>query len=220
MRKHVVSVAAVTLLVGACSGPTDTDKSAGEPPLMMARAGRTIEPRKIKPAVTPLGLDNRPVKVMVEVTGDPITVVQSQTPDRKLTQDERTQIRETLRGQQAPVRTQVEALGGRILREYQSAYNGFAVHIARKQVAALAQLQGVTGVHPLRVMKPTTTRAVPFVGAPTVWGGGVAGFRGESMKVAIIDTGIDYTHANFGGPGTVEAYTAAHAAETQPPIRP
>jgi len=211
-------MAAVALLVGACSGPTDADKAGGEPPtLAMARSGRSIAPRKIKPAVTPLGLDNKQVKVVVEVAGDPVTVVQSQTPDRKLTRDERNQIRESLRGQQAPVRSQIESLGGRVLHEYQSAYNGFAVHIARKQVASLAKIPGVVGVHPLRLMKPTTTRAVPFVGAPTVWNGGVSGFRGENMKIAIIDTGIDYTHANFGGPGTAAAYETAHAAETQPP---
>ena len=28
------------------------------------------------------------------------------------------------------------------------------------------------------------------------------------MQVAIVDTGIDYTHASFGGAGTVEAYEA------------
>jgi hypothetical protein len=160
-------MAAVALLVGACSGPTEGDKAGGNtPPLALARSGRSIEPRAIKPAVTPLGLDDKPVKVVVEVAGDPVTVVQAQTPERKLTRDERSQIRETLRGQQASVRTQVEALGGRVLREYQNAYNGFAVHIARKQLAALAQVPGVIGVHPLRVMKPTTTRAVPFVGNP------------------------------------------------------
>ena len=29
--------------------------------------------------------------------------------------------------------------------------------------------------------------------------------------IAIIDTGVDYTHANFGGPGTVAAFTQAAA---------
>ena len=217
MRNQVVGVAAVALLAGACSAPTETTSVVGVPPLALARSGLPIAPRAIKPAKTPLGLDNTPVKVMVEVAGEPITVVQAQTPDRKLTRDERHQIRESLRGQQAPVRSQIEAVGGRVLREYQSAYNGFAVHIARRQVGALAQIPGVVGVHPLRVMKPTTTLAVPFVGTPTVWNGGVAGFRGEGLKVAILDTGIDYTHANFGGPGTSAAYEAAHAAETQPP---
>ena len=56
---------------------------------------------------------------------------------------------------------------------------------------------------------------VPRVQAPAVWAG-VPHFRGEGMKVAIIDTGIDYTHANFGGPGTVAAFDAAFAASTSP----
>ena len=34
------------------------------------------------------------------------------------------------------------------------------------------------------------------------------------MKIAVIDTGIDYTHANFGGTGTVEAYALANANDT------
>ena len=41
-------------------------------------------------------------------------------------------------------------------------------------------------------------------------------YRGEGIKVAVIDTGIDYTHANFGGPGTPTDYTTAHASETAP----
>src|SRR5439155_598 len=46
-------------------------------------------------------------------------------------------------------------------------------------------------------------------GTPAVWQS--LGLHGEGVKIAIIDSGIDYTHANFGGPGTADAYTAAHA---------
>ncbi len=50
------------------------------------------------------------------------------------------------------------------------------------------------------------TTSVPFIGAPQVWS--TFGVRGQGMRVALVDTGIDYTHASFGGEGTVAAYEA------------
>jgi subtilisin family serine protease len=37
-----------------------------------------------------------------------------------------------------------------------------------------------------------------------------AGFKGTAIKVGVVDSGIDYTHKEFGGPGTVPAYEAAY----------
>jgi subtilisin family serine protease len=39
------------------------------------------------------------------------------------------------------------------------------------------------------------------------------GLSGQGMKVGVIDTGIDYTHKMFGGPGTVEAYKSVNPSE-------
>ena len=64
-----------------------------------------------------------------------------------------------------------------------------------------------------RSSSATTTKSVPFLGIPARSGipDSGLGFTGEGVKIAVIDTGIDYTHANFGGPGTEEAYELAEA---------
>ena len=48
---------------------------------------------------------------------------------------------------------------------------------------------------------------VPYVGATAVQN---SGYDGRGVRVAVLDSGIDYTHANLGGPGTVAAYAAAY----------
>ena len=71
-------------------------------------------------------------------------------------------------------------------------------------------------VHPLQLMEPSNVHAIPLIGAPQVWDG-LAGLHGEGIKIGVIDTGIDYTHADFGGPGTAAAYQAALAQDTADP---
>ncbi|MFD5205723.1 S8 family serine peptidase [Streptomyces anulatus] len=43
-------------------------------------------------------------------------------------------------------------------------------------------------------VEPTLDKSVPQIGAPTAW---AAGYNGEGTKVAILDTGIDATHADL-----------------------
>lgn len=222
------------LLVAACTTPSDRDAATRSQALNGSAVGRAapmladgtlarlsasaggLTPRTIKPVVKPLGLDPKPVNVMVELAGDPITRVQARSPARKLTTLERRQLRDDLVVRQASVRRSLEGLGATVLREYQNAYNGLAIRIPRRQVALVRGLPGVAKVHPLHPKKPTATNAVPFLATPAAWGSRVAGFHGESIKVAIIDSGIDYTHANFAGPGTPEAYQAARAGGALP----
>jgi minor extracellular serine protease Vpr len=161
---------------------------------------------------TPLGLQRGPVTVMVEVEG---ATVAEALETRELTDAEKQQIANELKAKQSTLKGSIEALGGTVVGDFQFAYNGIKVEIARDRTAELAKLPGVVGVHAVTPIERDNLNGVPLIAAPTVWGG-VPGFRGEGMKIAIIDTGIDYTHANFGGPGTPEAFDAADATDTAP----
>src|SRR6187431_2104794 len=194
-------------LLAACgSTPTPQEGDPGSTGQWLA--GRPFvgsKARPIKTPFTPRALSRKPVKVMLELAADPITIVQSLRLERKLNTGEKQLIRDKLRSTQGALEAHVGSLGGLVLRGYQNSYNGLAVQVQRDRLSGLAKLPGVVGVHEIRLMKRGTTKAVPFVGAPAVWNGAL-GFHGEHVKVAILDSGIDYTHADFGGPGTAVAY--------------
>ena len=52
------------------------------------------------------------------------------------------------------------------------------------------------------------SETVPYIGGDTAH---ALGARGQGMRVAVIDSGVDYTHAALSGPGTQAAYEAAWA---------
>jgi subtilisin family serine protease len=87
-----------------------------------------------------------------------------------------------------------------LLYRTQRVYNGVAVLATPEQARTLASLPGVKALHPILSKEPATTSSIPFLSIPEVWGRG-AGLRGEGIRIAVIDTGIDYLHLDFGGPG-------------------
>ena len=157
----------------------------------------------VTPVITPLGVGNQTVTVVVKLTGDSVAEQQGNA-GRRFSRAEKDQAKQQIRAQHDALRGSIEALGGSVIGDYQSAYNGMKVRIGRDKAAQLATLPGVVAVKPLLLMRPTNVRSIPYIGAPAVWQS--LGVHGEHVKVAIIDTGIDYTHANFGGPAREGRY--------------
>lgn len=154
------------------------------------------------------------VTVMVELAADPVAVVDAASP-QKLTKAQRDALKAQRKAEQDKLKPAIAKLGGQVRSQVQTAYNGVKVTVARKDVASLEALPGVAAVHRVQTMKPTNATSVPYLGVDQVWEDN--GYTGDGIKVAIIDTGIDYTHATFGGPGTTEAFEAASAGTTPNP---
>ena len=155
------------------------------------------------------------VKVVVTMSAESVADVKARTVGHLLTAQDHATVKSRVAEQHAGVEPSIAARGGRVLARYHDALNGIKVEIARRELDSLASLPGVVQVLPVQRFTRNNAISVPFIGAPQVWQG-TPGFRGEHVKIAIIDTGIDYTHANFGGPGTTEAYAAAAATSTGP----
>jgi len=150
----------------------------------------------------PLSLaGDRTVGVILKLKGDSVgqRQIEARRQGRELTKAERAAIREQLRNQQAPVADRIGALGGTVFERYQDAYNGLAVRIPLKSLPALADLPEVASLQPDRQVTLDNVAGVQYIRGNEAWAD--TGRTGTGQKIAVIDTGIDYFHANFGGSG-------------------
>lgn len=93
------------------------------------------------------------------------------------------------------------AIGGKVLYRVQRVYNGIALRVDAAQLDEIRGLPSVKAVHRLVPKYRTNDTSVPFINAPSVWTAG-SGNTGKGIRIGVIDTGIDYLHSDFGGPGT------------------
>ena len=131
-----------------------------------------------------------------------------------------------LKQKQDAVMSQVRSLGGVELGRVSKGHNALMVSINARELANLHAISGVTAVRPLPSYTASATPVTsgqPDLATTVGYLGGTAvhaeGFKGQGIRIAMLDTGIDYTHYDLGGSGDVADYTLAKAAAagTPPP---
>lgn len=84
---------------------------------------------------------------------------------------------------------------------YTKVLNGFMARMPFKDLNTVREMPGVRSVTKAPEHKMNLANSVPLIKADEVWGLTPTGYTGDGIEIAIIDTGIDYTHEMFDGSG-------------------
>ncbi|NLP51247.1 S8 family serine peptidase [Bacillus sp. RO1] len=141
---------------------------------------------------------SKAVKVIVELQEE--SIVEAKHNGKKQSKQNLKSARDKVKKEVAE-RTSKSKVG----REYDYVFSGFSLEIPANEIPSLLATPGVKAVYPN--VKYTTTEVVteeefspsmvesaPFIGSNEAW---KLGFTGEGVKVAVIDTGVDYTHPDL-----------------------
>jgi len=93
----------------------------------------------------------------------------------------------------------------RLLAQVQVVLNAVFVEVDAAALPTLAQDPRVVRIAPVGNYEIDLSETVPYIGASTVQ---AAGYTGKGIKVAVLDSGIDYTHIKLGGSGNPADFAA------------
>jgi len=163
------------------------------------------------------GLPAGDVQIIVRLTDPPLTAVLGPNAKRagaRLSDDQQRAYVQQLQAKQDALMAQIRALGGVELARVAKAHNALVVQASAARVVEISRLPGVAKIRPVIDYELSLAETVPYIGATRLQ---VAGIDGTGVRVAVLDSGIDYTHRNLGGEGTVAAYRAAYGTAPSSP---
>ncbi|MGH4020688.1 MAG: S8 family peptidase [Pseudonocardiaceae bacterium] len=213
-RRPTVALLAMTVAAGLASAapatgqPEQPDLARGLPPA----AGLPLAPPVPDVIGSRLRGEQGPVTVFVELERTP--AIDAYNAARRAGRDV-PGAREAANAAKGVVSQTVDAVlatlrsRGAVPEELYRTVNAVPGLAVTADAARIRELAAVPEVRSVRKIVPKSiqnSNAVQLTRALQVWR--QTGRFGDGVRIGIIDDGIDYTHANYGGPGTPEAYAA------------
>ncbi len=149
------------------------------------------------------------VEVVVRLTGQPVAYTYAAGADAA----EQVAAGQTIAAAQADIIAAAQSLDASavVLGQTSVALNSVILRMDASQVAALAQNPGVLSIRPVRNYSLDLSETVPYIGVTQALR--AQGVDGSGVKVAVLDSGIDYTHIKLGGDGQLSTYAKAYCGD-------
>ena len=145
------------------------------------------------------------VRVIVTLRQPPLAAAQGERtlfgrgPVRRLdvrSSAARRYLSQVRRLQQAAVRTiQSRLPQAKVGSRYDVVLNGFVLELPARQLPALARISVAHKIYPSLTYTMALNRSPAIIAAPTFWNS--TGVRGDGMKIAIVDDGVNHTNPFF-----------------------
>jgi subtilisin family serine protease len=144
---------------------------------------------------------NRPIMVFVELTRPSVgaSIAARVDAGEQVSEAQRSVLRTPLRQDQAVVQRAIQRVNGKVHAAFTDTVNGFRATVPAGSVDTLARETGVKAVHLVGKAIINNENTARYVRAPQTWKS--TGFTGQGVKLAVIDTGVNYYHKDFGGLG-------------------
>ncbi len=166
-------------------------------------------------ASAPAANTSTDIQVVVRLTDKPLAaVVGNKKTGLTMTPAQQRAYAASLRQRQAAVMSQAQGLGARKLAGLVNASNTLVVEIPASQAVALARISGVAQVMPVGEYTRDLSETVPYIGATALQS---AGLDGRGVKVAVLDSGVDFMHGDLLGTGSVDDYNTCYAQRDAAP---